>query len=63
MTFESQVKEAKSKKLQSRITRDIVFLALGVSFLIISILTAVNKDNKDVKKIKTTTKASIAEKN
>lgn len=46
MTFDKQVKEAKKKKLKYRITRDIIFVVLGIIFLAISILSAY-KDNKD----------------
>lgn len=54
MTFEKQVKEAKEKQLQSRIIRDVVFLLLGIIFLVISIFSSIrekdNKDNNDVTK-------------
>ena len=35
MTFDKQVEEAKKKKLKSRITRDVVFIILGITFLAI----------------------------
>ena len=47
MKFEDQVKEAKVKKLQYRILRDITFIILGAIFLIISIVVEIKKeDNK-----------------
>ena len=47
MTFDKQVKEAKIKKLESRIVRDLIFLILGVIFLLLSIFSSIkNKDNK-----------------
>lgn len=57
MTFENQVKEAKEKQLESRIIRDIVFIILGVIFLIISILIAYKDKNieKEKKSSNTTT--------
>lgn len=45
MTFDKQIKEAKSKQLQSKIVRDVVFLLLGIIFLAISIFSTV-KENK-----------------
>ena len=50
MTFENQVKEAKEKQLESRIIRDIVFIILGVIFLIISILIAYKDKNIEKEK-------------
>lgn len=47
MTFDKQVKEAKRKQLESRIVRDIVFLILGLIFLILSIFSAINDKNKE----------------
>lgn len=47
MKFEKQVMEAKKKKLESRIIRDVVFIILGVIFLIISIIGAINNDKKE----------------
>ena len=56
MTFEKQVKEAKRKKLESRMTRDIVFILLGIIFLVISFIMAYKTDKKENKNtIKTTT--------
>lgn len=43
MTFDKQVEEAKKKKLESRILRDLAFIILGVIFLIISFIVAYNK--------------------
>lgn len=48
MKFEKQVKEAKRKQLESRIVRDIVFLVIGITFLLISIFSSINdKKNND----------------
>lgn len=46
MTFDKQVKEAKKNQLMSRITRDIVFMVLGIIFLAISIFLSY-KDSKN----------------
>ena len=48
MKFDDQVKKAKQEKLKYRITRDILFIALGIIFLIVSIILAYN-DNKEIK--------------
>ncbi|HIU40196.1 MAG TPA: hypothetical protein IAB68_02705 [Candidatus Aphodocola excrementigallinarum] len=63
MTFDKQVEEAKKKKLKSRITRDVVFIILGITFLAISVVMSVieknneeNKNNDDNKKVVTTEK-------
>lgn len=45
MTFDKQVKEAKVKQLQSRIIRDVIFIVLGITFLLISILISYNNAN------------------
>ena len=47
MKFEDQVKEAKAKKLQYRILRDIIFIILGAIFLIISIMIEIKKTNNE----------------
>ena len=48
LKFEKQVKEAKRKQLESRIVRDIVFLVIGITFLLISIFSSINdKKNND----------------
>ena len=52
MKFEDQVKEAKIQKLQYRIIRDVTFVALGIVFLIISILIEVKKENSQKNNIK-----------
>ena len=58
MTFENQVKKAKEEKLKNRITRDLIFIVLGIVFLTISIFSAIkdkennNKINKKKKKKK-----------
>lgn len=46
MTFEKQLKDAKKKKLENRIIRDVVFIILGITFLIISFISAYNKNNE-----------------
>ena len=48
MKFDDQVKKAKQEKLKYRITRDILFIALGIIFLIVSIILAYN-DNKEIR--------------
>ena len=65
MTFDKQVEEAKKKKLKSRITRDVVFIILGITFLAISIVMSVveknneeNKNNDNNKEVITTEKQS-----
>ena len=55
MTFDKQVQKAKEEKLKNRITRDIIFIVLGVIFLSISIYSAY-KDNSNNKTIKEQTK-------
>ena len=37
MTFDKQVKEAKKKKLENNITRDILLILAGIIFLVITI--------------------------
>lgn len=63
MTFDKQVEKAKEEKLKQRITRDIVFIILGITFLVISVFISYNdskqnnnKDNKENKTTITTTK-------
>lgn len=63
MTFDKQVEKAKEEKLKHRITRDIVFIVLGITFLVISVFISYNdskqnnnKDNKENKTTITTTK-------
>ncbi len=63
MTFDKQVEKAKEEKLKYRITRDIAFIVLGITFLVISVFISYNdskqnnnKDNKDIKTTITTTK-------
>ena len=51
MTFDKQVKNAKEKQLQNRITRDIVFMLLGLTFLAISIFSTI-KEKNDEKNVK-----------
>lgn len=47
MTFDKQVEKAKEEKLKSRIIRDVVFIVLGITFLLISILMAYNDNKKE----------------
>ncbi len=63
MTFDKQVEKAKEEKLKQRITRDIAFIILGITFLVISVFISYNdskqnnnKDNKENKTTITTTK-------
>lgn len=56
MTFDNQVKKAKEEKLKMRITRDIVFIVLGIVFLALSFVFSIkNKNNNENEKNKTTT--------
>lgn len=60
MKFEDQVKKAKEHQLQNRIIKDVVFILLGIVFLIISIFMAVkDQKNNEVSKNTTTTKNII----
>lgn len=64
MTFEKQVKEAKSKRLENRIMRDVIFILLGITFLIISVVMAYkdsNKKNTNIKKTTTKVTTTIKE--
>lgn len=45
MKFDDQVKKAKEEKLKYRITRDLLFIALGIIFLIVSIILAYKDNN------------------
>ncbi len=60
MTFEKQVQEAKKQKLKARITRDVVFIILGITFLAISIVIAIinqnDEKNSNTSDVKTQTK-------
>ena len=56
MTFDKQVKNAKEKQLQNRITRDIVFMLLGLTFLAISIFSTIKEKNNEKKVKEKTTK-------
>ena len=47
MTFDKQVEKAKEEKLKSRIIRDVVFIVLGITFLLISILMSYNDSKKE----------------
>lgn len=51
MTFDKQVEKAKEEKLKYRATRDIIFIVLGITFLVISIFSSMNNKDTD-KKIK-----------
>ena len=56
MTFDKQVKNAKEKQLQNRITRDIVFILLGLTFLAISIFSTIKEKNNEKNVKEKTTK-------
>lgn len=56
MTFDKQVKNAKEKQLQNRITRDVVFMLLGLTFLAISIFSTIKEKNNEKNVKETTTK-------
>ena len=47
MKFDDQVKKAKEEKLKYRITRDLLFIALGIIFLIVSIILAYKDNNNN----------------
>ncbi len=47
MTFDKQVVKAKEEKLKYRIMRDLVFIVLGITFLLISIAVAHNKEKNE----------------
>ncbi len=49
MKFEKQVENAKTEKLKYRITRDVLFIVLGILFLIISIILAYSDSDKKIK--------------
>lgn len=49
MTFDKQLQEAKIKKLESRMLRDMIFIILGIIFLIISIFSSYNKKQNENK--------------
>ena len=49
MKFEKQVETAKTEKLKYRITRDVLFIVLGILFLIISIILAYSDSDKKIK--------------
>ena len=54
MTFDKQVKNAKEKELQNRITRDVVFMLLGLTFL--SIFSTIKEKNNEKNVKETSTK-------
>lgn len=66
MTFDKQVEKAKEEKLKQRITRDVVFIILGIIFLALSILVSYknnkteseNKQKKENKTVITNVKSS-----
>jgi len=49
VTFDKQVEKAKEEKLKQRITRDIIFIALGITFLVISVFISY-KNSKEINK-------------
>ena len=55
MTFDNQVKKAKEEKLKMRITRDIVFIVLGIVFLALSFVFSIKNNKNENEKTKTTT--------
>lgn len=59
MTFENQVKKAKEEKLKNRITRDLIFIVLGIVFLTISIFSAIKDKENNKEDVKKTTKKII----
>ena len=54
--FDELAKEARIKKLQYRIVRDVVFIVLGIFFLVLSIFSAQKDKEKEQNNKKTTTK-------
>ena len=62
MTFDKQVEQAKKEKLMSRVRRDIVFILLGIIFLIISILLSLNEKNANKTEKDTTKTTTIVNK-
>lgn len=60
MTFDKQVEEAKKRKLESRIIRDMTFIILGIIFLALSFLAAYKDKNNNKTEKK---EVSINEKN
>lgn len=48
MTFDKQVEKAKEEKLKYRITRDVIFIVLGITFLVISIFVSYSDSKKKV---------------
>ena len=56
MTFDKQVEKAKEKQLQNRITRDVVFMLLGLTFLAISIFSTIKEKNNEKNVKEKTTK-------
>ena len=55
MTFDKQVELAKQKKLENRIMRDVIFLILGIIFLLISVFSALSDKKEEAKNNKKTT--------
>ena len=47
MTFDKQVEKAKGEKLKYRITRDVIFIVLGITFLVISIFVSYSDSKKE----------------
>ena len=62
MTFDKQVEQAKKEKLLSRMRRDIVFILLGIIFLIISILLSLKENNANKTEKYTTKTTTIVNK-
>ena len=59
MTFDKQVEKAKEEKLKNRIIRDVVFVILGITFLVISIICSYNKEKNNTNKNTKANKVSI----
>jgi len=47
MTFDKQVEKAKEEKLKYRIIRDVIFIVLGITFLVISIFVSYSDSKKE----------------
>ncbi len=59
MTFDKQVEKAKEQKLKNRITKDIVFIILGITFLAISVFISYNDSKQNSNKNNNENKTTI----
>ena len=59
MKFDKQVEKAKEEKLKNRIIRDVVFVILGITFLVISIICSYNKEKNNTNENTKANKVSI----